>query len=477
MKKYLRLLFAVICCCPAICLAQIGVSQSDTYLISKKDGKPFFWLADTGWELFHRLTREEANHYLKVRKKQGFNVIMSVALAEMDGIRKPNRYGDVPFENIETLEWALTPGNNPANSDEYDYWDHVDFVIQEAAKHKMYIGLLPTWGDKVNPGASGPVVFKDEITAYNFAKKLTERYKNQWNIIWILGGDRCPVQYKDNNINNEVVIDYRPIWRAMAKAIRETFGKDVFIAYHPSWPPTSFYFGNDDWLSINALQSGHGSREVEAWKIIADELKTKPLRPVIDLEPCYEDHPVNVWDGKWTRKERGYFNDYDVRARIYRGVFAGGCGAVYGHHQIWQFLDTLQNPPVWIGDTIIGWQKALSSKAAGHIHHLKDLMLSRPDFDRIQDYSIVTSSQGTGYTDAVIATRNRLGTYAMIYLPQLTEIEIDLDKLKSGEKRISWFNPVTGKYTKLKNTPSSGRNKFTPPNNAQKDWVLVVDVL
>jgi len=440
MKKIHFLLLFVLLSLPSL-KAQIAVDKSGTYLISRKDGKPFFWLGDTGWELFHRLTREEAIHYLKTRRKQGFNVIQSVALAELDGIRQPNRYGDVPFTDVETLQWNITSGNNPDDSVQYDYWDHVDFVIREAAKRKMYIGLLPTWGDKVVPGATGPVLFTDEERAYHYARKLAQRYKKQWNIIWILGGDRESVDYSGNKIRN----DYRPIWRAMARAIEETCGKEVFIAYHPrGGSSTSKNLQQEEWLDMHAIQSSHGNREVKVWETIAADLKRAPKRPVIDMEPCYEDHPVNPWDGKWTRSARGYFDDYDVRARIYRGVFAGGCGTVYGHHQIWQFVDTTRNAPIWVGDTIIGWRKALGAKAATHIHHLKELMLSRPDFHRVEDNSLITSDRGSDYTNEIIATRNQQGSYAMIYLPRPEPVTISMNKLKEGRKIVSWFNPVTG---------------------------------
>ncbi|MDD3787373.1 MAG: putative collagen-binding domain-containing protein, partial [Petrimonas sp.] len=212
------------------------------------------------------------------------------------------------------------------------------------------------------------------------------------------------------------------------------------------------------------------------WEIIAEGLKAQPRRPIIDLEPCYEDHPVNPWDNKWTRAERGYFDDYDVRARMYRGVFAGGAGATYGHHHTGQFLDTLRNPPIWVGDTIIGWKKALTAKAANQIHHLKELMLSHPDFNRVEDNGLVASDQGSDYTDQIIATRNEKATYALVYLPQPKTVKIDLDKLKQGRKKIAWFNPVTGKYSKVKEKFNNGVQSFTPPNPQQKDWVLVVEV-
>ncbi len=452
--------------------AQIGVDKTNRYLITKEDGKPFFWLADTGWELFHRLTREEAVEYLETRKKQQFNIIMAVALAEEEGLRKANVYGKLPFRDLEIPEWDISPGNNPDNISEYDYWDHVDFIVREAAKRKLYIGLLPTWGDKVAYGwGAGPMIFNNNPEkAYTYAKKLAERYKNEWNIIWILGGDRPAVYEREGRKHDD-----RPVWRAMAKAIGDVCGEDVFITYHTGWPPTTDFFPDEKWLSMHTLQSGHGSRSSEAWEIIGSGLNIRPQRPVIDLEPCYEDHPVNPWDGKWTRAERGYFNDYDVRARIYRGVFAGGCGATYGHHQVWQFVDTSRYAPISVGDTIIGWKKALNSKAAHQIHHLKKLMLFRSDLDRFEDHSLVVSDSGSSYTDKIIATRNKKGSYAMIYLPTPKVVTVNLNKLNKGRKKISWFNPVTGKFSKRKTTYTNGVQKFTPPTTLQKDWVLVID--
>src|ERR1044072_2106045 len=78
--------------------AQLRVS-SHQRLLETSDGKPFFWLGDTAWELFHRLNREEAEMYLKNRADKGFNVVQAVVLADFDGLHDPNPYGDTPFEN------------------------------------------------------------------------------------------------------------------------------------------------------------------------------------------------------------------------------------------------------------------------------------------------------------------------------------------------------------------------------------------
>ena len=50
---------------------KLQVSQNKRYL-ETTDGKPFLWIGDTAWELFHRLNREEAVEYLKNRKEKSF---------------------------------------------------------------------------------------------------------------------------------------------------------------------------------------------------------------------------------------------------------------------------------------------------------------------------------------------------------------------------------------------------------------------
>lgn len=453
--------------------AQIRVSDNQRYLVTS-DGKPFFWLGDTDWELFHRLTREDIQEVIDARHGQGINVLQAVALAEMNGIRQPNRYGDWPLNNEDPTQLLVTPGNDPEDEYEYDYWDHVDFAIKQAAEKGMYIGLLPTWGDKVaHLWGDGPIIFNAQ-NAEIYGRLLAERYKNQWNVLWILGGDRPAVYTSTGESKKDY--DDRPVWRAMAKGIESVLGKEAFITYHPAGGPNSSsqHIHADAWLDMNAFQSGHGARETPAWDWTTRDLALKPLKPTIDLEPCYEDHPVNPWDGKWTRSERGYFDAYDVRARIYRSVFAGACGVTYGHHQIWQFLDQELYDPVNIGDTIIGWQKALHTEGAGQLQHLKALMLSRPYLSRVPDQQLIASGAGKDYTDIIRATRSDDGSYAMIYLPQNKKVTISMSSLSGSTKDVWWYDPRTGKATRAGQAKGKGRKSFTPPKEG-RDWVLVID--
>ena len=51
---------------PAFAGVQLRVSDNQRFL-QHADGRPFFWLADTTWELFHRCTREDATLLLEDR--------------------------------------------------------------------------------------------------------------------------------------------------------------------------------------------------------------------------------------------------------------------------------------------------------------------------------------------------------------------------------------------------------------------------
>src|SRR5213592_4673369 len=74
---------------------------ADGHYLQYEDGTPFFWLGDTGWELFHRLRKEEINGYLENRREKGLNVIQAVILAEFNGLKRPNQYDQLPLVDLD----------------------------------------------------------------------------------------------------------------------------------------------------------------------------------------------------------------------------------------------------------------------------------------------------------------------------------------------------------------------------------------
>lgn len=454
MKNFLILLFAAILFCASPSAAQnlprLSVSPNGHFL-QTVDGKPFFYLGDTAWELFHRLDRDEALYYLKNRAAKGYNVVQAVALAELDGVDVPNAYGQLPLE-----------GRNPAtpackDGEQNDYWDHVDYIIARANELEIYVGLLPTWGRWWNDNRP---IFNTE-NAELYGRWIARRYA-KYNVIWILGGDRNP----DGGDKQDII-------RAMARGIRSV-DKENLITFHPTgWTSSSKWFHNDEWLSFNGRQSGHNQRYNSNMQIM-DDFRRTPAKPIIEIEPLYEDHPL-----EFNPDNEGHSCSWDVRRTLYWSVFYGSAGVTYGHHSVWQMHDEDKGP---INRPLMTWYEALDRPAAGQAVHLKKLMESRPYFSRVpapdfivQD-KVWSSVPGAGRY-RFVATMDSEATYAMVYAPLGRTFSVNMKMLK-GEKIVAWwYSPRTGKADKIGRFVNDGSQRsFTPPADGEAlDWVLVLD--
>ena len=426
-------------------LERIKVSPNGHFL-QYQNGKPFFWLGDTGWEMFTRLKKEEITRYLNNRQEKGFNVIQSVLLDDDSIPIGANQYGNKPLIN-----------NDPTKPNEA-YFKLADWAIQQAAKRQLYIALLPTWGGNVSKfWATGKPIFNIK-NAYHYGMFLGKRYRDYTNVIWIVGGDR-PAK-------NDTA-DWRPVWRSMVKGIRKGAGKTL-VTYHPSGESSSTdYWKDENTLDFNMIQSGHRIHDFPVWNWVRRDYNLTPAKPVLDGEPNYEDHPVN-----W-KNNTGYFREYDVRKQLYRTVFSGACGVTYGHQAVWQFYSPREKP-ISFPDRY--WTEAIDRPGAFQAGFLKTLILSRSPLTRVPDLGMIKSGQGEK-GDYITAFRDSGGSYAMVYLPVGKKIEVDASELKAQTISAWWFDPKTGKSVDIgimKN--SSEPLAFTPPTTGKaNDWVLVLD--
>jgi hypothetical protein len=420
----------------------LKVSENRRFLVHD-DGTPFFYLGDTAWELLHRCTLAETEHYLQDRAAKGFTVIQTVVLAELDGLRVPNRQGDLPLHD-----------QDPARPNEA-YFQHVDAVVEMAAALGLHIGLLPTWGDKWNlKWGVGPEIFTPD-NARAFGRFVAARYADQ-PIIWILGGDR-PIETED----------HRAIMRAMAEGVREGDGGRNLITFH-TWGPhaTSEYVHDEPWLDFHTCQSGH-KRNYPNWKFIEADYARTPVRPCMDAEPAYEDGADDI-----RNLDGGFIDDYEVRKSLYWSLFAGAHGYTYGCWDIWQMWDVDRAPMMWPRRP---WREALQLPGASQVGHARRLLLNRPFLSRIPDQSMIVGEPGEG-TYHVRATRDDGGSYALVYVPSGRPVDLDLGALRSEHIAAAWFDPRTGTSRAIGTVPKSERATFTPPAGGP-DWVLVLDAV
>lgn len=415
----------------------LQVSENGRYL-ERMDGTPFFYLGDTAWELFHRLNREEADRYLHDRAAKGFTVIQAVVLAELDGLHTPNAYGHLPLE-----------GDDPLHPNEA-YFEHVDYIVNQAEMLGMYVGMLPAWGDKFNlKWGVGPEVFSPENAAV-FGAWLGNRYREK-PIIWILGGDRNPEEAEDL----EVI-------RAMAAGIQAATEGRQLITYHPQGDHNSAeWFHEDEWLAFNMFQSGHGSRHKANYKWNWENSLLSPVKPTLDGEPRYEDHPIN-----W-KPENGWFDQWDVRQAAWWGALSGACGHTYGDHNIWQMWAPGRDP---ISAARTPWQQALDHPASYQMGYMKQLLAIRPWY-RLEAEDALLVADTTSGASRILAARASDDSFALIYTPVGTPIEIDTTSWTKPLKAW-WFDPRTGKGRETRDS----LGQYWPPSSGPgKDWVLVLD--
>jgi YD repeat-containing protein len=342
-----------------------------------------------------------------------------------------------------------------------DYWDHVDTVIELAAARGLMVGLLPTWGDKWNlKWGVGPVVFTPE-NAEIFGEWIGKRYRER-PVIWILGGDR--------NIETE---EHRAIIEAMARGVRRGDGGAHLMTFHPQGgESSSSWFHDADWLDFNLRQNGH-QVNFAAYAGTRRDYDRTPVKPVIDGEPLYEDHPIEFEAARY-----GHSVAADVRRALYWDLFGGACGHTYGHHSVWQMYAPGRAP---INAPLLTWEQALDQPGANQMRHGRALLESRPFLSRIPDDELIeparaaTAVPGAG-RHRVVATRDADGSYAFVYTPSGRAFGVRLDRLSGTELQAWWYDPRTGEAILGERFARTGTRTFLSPTPGEYvDWVLVLD--
>jgi hypothetical protein len=424
----------------------LRVSDNKRFL-TLEDGTPFFWLGDTAWNIFNVLSREEVELYLNNRHHHKFNVIQTVALAELDGLETTNAYGKKPLRKNSAGHYDPAI---PDLSGDYSYWDHIDFIIGLAETLNIYIAFLPTWGDKFNLGwGKGPEIFNKE-NAFQYGRWLGERYKERRNIIWVLGGDR---QLEKP--------EHLEIIRSMAEGIKLGDEERHIMTFHPNGElSSSGSVQEEPWLDFHMLQSGHHKLDKENYRMITYDYNLVPTRPVLDAEPRYEDHPINF------KTENGHFTEFDIRQAAYWAVFSGAFGHTYGHHSIWSMC---KEPDEYFP---LYWFRAINRPAGAQMQHMRELIESRPLLERVPDQSLVTEEYSG--SDYIVATKGI--SYAFIYSPTGRQIKVNMGKI-SGRKIIAhWFDTKTGESSYIGKYANIGVKEFNPPTHGRgHDWVLILD--
>ncbi len=400
--------------------------------------EPFFYLADTAWEMLHRLDREATEFYLRRRAEQGYTVVQTVILAEEDGLRVPRAGGDLPLI-----------AEDPSRPNEA-YFAHVDWTLELAGELGLVLALVPTWGDKWNQKwGVGPEVFTPE-NALEYGKFLSVRYAGYDNIIWILGGDR-PVESEKQ----------RAVIEAMAAGLKAG-GSRHLITFHPTGGEgSSQSFPEADWLDFHMWQSGH-NRDAPNYSLIAEDYGREPVKPVLDGEPGYEDHKAGF------EMANGYLDDYDCRKSLYWALFAGACGHTYGCHAIWQFFEPHRAP---VNHPRRSWRAALDLPGGGQMGLARQLDDRFPFLGGAPAQELLVAVPAA--PQHVGAVRSTVGGHVLFYFPSNTAVQIRMDCFVGATVKAYWFDPRSGQLGQGWSIAREPVLEFQPAGWGP-DWVLIL---
>ena len=430
----------------------LTLSKDRRYFL--RNGEPFFWLGDTAWLLFQKLTFEEAMVYLKNRAEKGFSVVQATLVHTKD---YRNREG-----SLALFEDDFARPNPDLSPDAY--WPMVRRIVDEAAEMGIVMALLPSWGHFVSSG------WLAGSTIDVYIDFLAERFGDCENVIWLVGGDVR---------GSDAPEDFNRI----GSRLREKCPNQL-IGFHPFGRcSSSQWFQDAPWLDFHLFQSGHRRYDqiklnqwddkVDAetfvgednYRYVRHDRALIPARPTLDGEPSYEFILQGLHD-----PSQPYWQTRDVRRYAYWSLLSGAAGFTYGSNAIMQFWQGVEKGAFGVLET---WREALHNPGSMQMTHARRLMeeIHWQTGELAQKYLV--NNTGVQYEyNLALKTDRALCVYSYTGKPFF------VDTSALGETDAWWFDPVSGGKSYLGKVTPQGNARFTPPDRRcdQNDWALILNL-
>ncbi|MBZ0258345.1 glycoside hydrolase family 140 protein [bacterium] len=402
------------------------------------NNQPFFVVADSAWSIFSGVSKEDVITYLDDRKAKGFNTVLTSALHFWkDG------KSDWKPQHAYYKFWAFDGDHYNLTQPNPNYWDHVEWVIQEAQKRDMLLMICPCW---FRWNGDAWYLHLNKNNAQPFAAFLGNRYKQYGNIAWLLGGDHKPEKQLENI-------------KIMGRTLKR-LAPNQLISYHSNGLShgTRQWFEGEDWFDFSTFQTHVELHPQEYTDLIADYDK-QPVMPTWNGEPRYEGMQGGV--------------PFAMRQQAYRCAFNGGLGVSYGAGNLFN-----------MGFTDVDWKHDILPYLGASDMQFVKAIFDKLDWTKLAPHHkrpFLAGKQGVKDRYIPAASAND-GSWAVAYLPGsgptgISSIRIDASQLKQPISAW-WFDPSDGSYIKIETAQTTkGVLTFLPPGLNQSgdaDWVLVI---
>ena len=408
----------------------LDVGPTGRYLVDRR-GEPILVHGDTAWSIIISTDLAGAERYLEDRRRKGVNAVIVNLIERL--------FAPDPPRTVDGIEPFTTSGDFATPNDAY--FARAEAVLRIAAERGITIFLAPCYQGYKNPAYPGfenqPEGWYAETLANGvdglreYGRYVGRRLGHLENIVWVVGGDRCPGAALEH-------------MRAMQAGITETEAVPHLVTahVHPECSAVEEYRG-DAWLTLNQTYT-YG---IVHRKLLAD-YNRQPVRPFVLFESSYEgEHNASP---------------LQIRRQAYWALLAGACGQFLGNYPIWYMAP--------------GWEAKLDSQGALDMTRLLALFRPRRWWNLVpdQEHRFVVAGLGEANgLDRCTAATTPDGALAMAYLPDARPITVDLGVLPAPSVVARWYDPRTGEWHQAGAHAARFPVELEPP--AAGDWVLVVE--
>jgi len=381
-------------------MSQIKVEKNSRTL--KKDGKHFFYLADTCWSAFTNITLEEWEYYLNLRKYQGFNVIQINILPQWDASETDLNVYPLPYTEGKVKKIEFTEFNQ-------EYFNSARHMCKMAKEKGFELALVVLWCNYV-PNTWASKMFGDNIMPYDFIEKYIEKVNETFSDLdpfYIISGD--------TDLDGEDTKKYYLKASKELKRLAPDLLQTLHIKGRLDVIPQEFI----DKIDFYFYQSGHNAENPAMPYLLAESFYEKyPVKPIINSEPCYEQMG-------YSRNMYGRFYQFDVRRAAWMSLLSGACaGVTYGAHGIYSWHKIGKAFGLGIGegfDNPNPWNDAVKYPGAWDYGYIR-YMLELYGIDELVPMNKIKNSSSD---IRMASTRNE--NKILIYVPVNTNVKIDKD--------------------------------------------------
>jgi hypothetical protein len=249
------------------------------------------------------------------------------------------------------------------------------------------------------------------------------------------------------------------------------------MTYHPQgWTLSSDFFANDPWIDFHTFQSGHDQKDLDNQRWTLKGRSLAPVKPVLDAEPRYEDHPAALFrlGDKWVDRPENWFMEFDVRQAGWWSMLSGAAGHTYGNHNIWQMWQPGRQP---VSRARTPWKVALDHPGAAQMGIMRRF-LEAHGFGQLEPAQQLLAATGEGGR-LQVAAQSRDRATLIVYSPYGDTVRVKRPAIGAGY-RPRWFNPRSGAWVGASPAgPELHANEthFDAPGEPARgnDWVLLIE--